>query len=134
MLKDKYIPKDFIVVKKSAAGLGLFTKNAVKKGDFIIEYVGTILNQKDADAKGGKYLFETNKNRFIDGTSRTNIARYINHSCRPNSEVDIRRGRVLVVAKRNIKPGEELNYDYGKEYFNEYIKPHGCRCEKCSKK
>ncbi len=118
-------------VKKSHAGLGLFTEEPIEKGGFIIEYTGTILNEKQANEKGGKYLFETSSNRFIDGSGRKNTARYINHSCRPNCEIDIRRGHILVFAKRAIKAGEELGYDYEKEYFDEYIKPYGCKCIKC---
>jgi uncharacterized protein len=118
-------------VKKSKTGLGLYTEADIEKKGFITEYVGTILTLKEANKKAGKYLFETNANRFIDGTMRKNIARYINHSCKPNSEIDIFRGRVYVFAKRKILAGEELMYDYGKEYFNEFIKPFGCKCEKC---
>jgi SET domain-containing protein len=129
MLSPKYkSQKQFLKVKKSYAGLGLFANAPFKRGQFLIEYVGPILTCKEADERGGRYLFETNKNRFIDGKSRSNIARYINHSCKPNCEVDIRRGHILVFAKNKIEPGEELTYDYGKEYFDEYIKPVGCKC------
>lgn len=120
-----------LAVKKSATGLGLFTLEPIPKSEFIIEYVGKILNRRQADERGGKYLFETNANRFIDGTDRKNTARYINHSCRPNCEIEIRHGHVLVFSKRTIQAGEELNYDYGEEYFNEHIRPYGCKCEKC---
>jgi SET domain-containing protein len=67
----------------------------------------------------------------IDGAPRFNKARYINHSCRPNAEIDIYKHRVYVMAKRNIKAGEELAYDYDSDYFDEYIKPKGCKCLKC---
>jgi SET domain-containing protein len=120
-------------VKRGVSGLGLYTLDPIEKGGFVIEYIGEILNLKQADERGGKYLFETSANRYIDGTTRKNIARYINHSCRPNCEIDIKQGRVYVFARRNIKAGEELNYDYEEEYFNEHIKPYGCRCEKCKK-
>ena len=123
-----------LVVKRSSAGLGLFTDAPIPRGEFIIEYWGPILTSKQADRKGGKYLFETSKNRIIDGTTRDNVARYINHSCKPNCEIDILRGRVYVFSKRSIKPGEELTYDYGKEYFNDYIKPYGCRCGTCAER
>lgn len=123
-----------LVVKKSRSGLGLFTNAPIEKGGFIIEYFGPILTSKEADKRGGKYLFETNKNRFIDGSSRLNTARYINHSCRPNCEIDIKLGRIYVFALRKIKAGEELSYDYDTEYFDEHIKPFGCTCEKCKEK
>jgi uncharacterized protein len=132
MLPKKYSKTERqLKVKRSRAGLGLFTNSLIERGGFVIEYVGEILTCKEANERGGKYLFETSKDRFIDGSSRSNLARYINHACRPNCEVDIRRGRVLVFAKRTIKPEEELTYDYEKEYFDEYIKPYGCRCDKC---
>lgn len=132
MLPKKYqrIARQF-AVKKSKAGLGLFTEAPIEKGGFVIEYVGEAITNTEADKRGGKYLFETSKNRTIDGSARSNTARYINHSCSPNCEVEIRRGHILVFAKRDIEAGEELNYDYGKEYFNEYIRPIGCRCSKC---
>lgn len=129
-----YVPKKCLKVRRSSAGLGLFTDESLKKGEFLIEYTGKILTLKEKEKKGGKYLFETSANRFIDGTDRTNIARYINHSCKPNCEVDIRRGRVLIFAKRSIKKGDELHFDYGEEYVNQYIKPHGCRCHVCKER
>lgn len=126
-------PKD-LAIKRGVNGLGLFAKVPIKKGDCIIEYVGEIISDAEANRRGGKYLFQTSKNRHIDGTSRKNIARYINHSCRPNCEADTIRGRVFISAIKNIAAGEELNYDYGKEYFDEHIKPKGCACAKCVEK
>ena len=121
-------------IKRSNSGLGLFAVESIKKGEFVIEYTGEVISNKEANRRGGKYLFETNKDRYIDGKGRKNIARYINHSCAPNCEVGIRRGRILVFAKKDIKVGEELCYDYGKEYFDEHIKPYGCKCHACQKK
>jgi uncharacterized protein len=126
--------KKYLKAKRGINGLGLFTETDIKKGDYIIEYWGPILSADEANQKGGLYLFEISSRRTIDGTHRANIARYLNHSCRPNCEVDIKKGRVLIFAKRGIKAGEELCYDYGREYWNEYIKPKGCRCAKCAEK
>lgn len=121
-------------VKRSKAGLGLFTEEPIERDGYIIEYVGEMITSDEADRRGGKYLFDISSRRTIDGTPRYNTARYINHSCRPNCEVEIRNGRVFIFAKRKIKAGEELSYDYGDEYVDAYIKPHGCRCEKCKSK
>ena len=118
-------------MKKSSAGLGLFASEPIEKGGFVIEYFGPIMTRKESDEKGGKYLFETSKNRVIDGSSRKNIARYVNHSCKPNCEIEIMHGRVYLFAKRTIMAGEELSYDYGDEYIKEYIKPFGCKCDAC---
>ena len=123
-----------LIVKRSSAGLGLFSKELIERGTFIIEYFGTILTPDESDRKGGKYLFEISSRRVVDGSPRYNKARYINHSCKANCETDIVKGKVYIYAKRNIKQGEELTYDYGKEYFNDFIRPHGCRCIRCCPK
>jgi SET domain-containing protein len=121
-------------VKKSATGLGLYSNIQIKKGEFVIEYTGKIITSKEANEKGGKYLFELNSRITIDGYGRENIARYINHSCRPNCEARIKNKQILISAIKGIKPGDELTYSYGKEYFNEYIKPYGCKCAYCKMK
>jgi len=115
-------------VKRSYAGLGLFTENQIKRGDFIIEYFGPVLNDAQVEKKGGKYLFAVDDKWTIDGSARKNVARYLNHSCRPNCEAEIDGKRIYLHAVKSIKPGEELTYDYGKEYFDDYIKPYGCKC------
>jgi uncharacterized protein len=132
MYKKKFeIGSYNLKVRRSKTGLGLFSYEPIKKGSCIIEYTGRTLSEKEQYESNSKYLFEVNKIVTIDGAVRSNTARYINHSCRPNCEIDIYRGRVYVLAKRNIKAGEELTYDYDTEYFDEYIKPVGCKCEKC---
>ncbi|MDB5225339.1 MAG: hypothetical protein JWL87_291 [Candidatus Adlerbacteria bacterium] len=130
--KGKFEPGDFTLkVKRSKAGLGLFAQSDIPKGACIIEYVGNILTKQQEDDSNSLYLFDAGGGVTIDGAPRWNTARYINHSCRPNSEIEIYKHRVYVLAKRTIKAGEELNYDYDKEYWSEYIKPKGCRCLKC---
>jgi len=119
-------------VQRSPTGLGLFAHEPIKRGSCLIEYRGRSLSQKEQHTSRSKYLFEINKHKTIDGGVRTNTARYINHSCRPNCEIDIYKQRVYVLAKRNIKPGEELSYDYDTEYFDTYIKPKGCKCVACA--
>lgn len=124
-----------IKVKKSSAGLGIFATEDIKKGTDILEYIGELLPTPEAEKHNSKYLFEVEGGYTIDGKARENTARYFNHSCRPNAESDVRnKTRVIISAKRNIKAGEEICYDYGKEYFNQYIKPFGCRCLKCTDK
>lgn len=121
-------------VQRGTHGLGLFATTPIAKGTKIIEYTGEVITADEANRRGGQYLFELNDNWTIDGKGRENTARYINHSCRPNcyAELTDDEKRVFIIAKRNIKAGEELSYDYGKTFWNEYIKPKQCRCEKCT--
>jgi uncharacterized protein len=125
-------------VGRSRTGLGLFATKPIKKGAKIVRYFGPLLDSKKKkdDAVENKYLFELNGRWTIDGSVRQNIARYINHACKPNAESDVkpRKRKVVIRAIKNIEPGEEINYDYGTDYFKEYLKPIGCKCAACEKK
>jgi hypothetical protein len=125
-------------VGRSRTGLGLFATKPIKKGAKIARYLGPLLDsrKKKDDAIENKYLFELNGRWTIDGSVRENIARYINHACKPNAESDVRprKRKVVIRAIRNIEPGEEINYDYGTDYFKAYLKPIGCKCAACEKK
>jgi uncharacterized protein len=125
-------------VGRSRTGLGLFATKPIKKGAKIIRYFGPLLDcrKKKDDAIENKYLFELNNRWTIDGSVRKNIARYINHACKPNAESDVsaRKRKVVIRAIKNIEPGEEINYDYGTDYFKAYLKPIGCKCDACEKK
>jgi len=123
-----------VSVRRSSAGLGLFANVSFKRGDFIIEYTGDHISHEESDRRGGKYLFILNKKIVIDGKGRENTARYINHACSPNAEAeaDDEDEKVRIFARRKILPGDEITYDYGKEYWDEYIKPYGCRCLTCT--
>jgi hypothetical protein len=125
-------------VGRSITGLGLFATKPIKKGTKIIRYFGPLLdcNKKKDDAIENKYLFQLTNRWTIDGSVRKNIARYINHACKPNAESDVRprKRKVFIRAIKNIEPGEEINYDYGTDYFKAYLKPIGCKCAACEKK
>lgn len=124
----------FEVRRVKGKGFGMFAVKPVKKGDFIMEYTGKKIPTEVADALGTKYLFEIDKEWTIDGSLRSNTARYINHACKPNCEVDIRDGRLMLYAIRPIEPEDELSFDYGKEYFDEFITKEHCGCETCVKR
>src|SRR5215813_12664540 len=125
-------------IGRSRTGLGLFATKPIKKGTKIVRYFGPLLDsrKKKDDAIENKYLFELNNRWTIDGSVRENVARYINHACKPNAESDVRprKRRVFIRAIKNIEPGEEINYDYGTDYFKAYLKPIGCKCNACEKK
>jgi SET domain-containing protein len=124
-----------LVLKRGLSGLGLFAGEEIKKGDFVIEYWGEPITDDEADRRGGKYLFNVKKGLTIDGTTRKNTARYINHTCTgKNCEPEIDGKRVYIYATKSIKPGEELTYNYGKEYWKEHMGPDNCRCGPCVEK
>ena len=124
-------------VGRSSAGLGLFATKPFKKRAYIVRYTGRVVTDAESErreARGARYMFEINNAWAIDGSSRRNKARYVNHSCRPNAEALIRKHAVVYKARRRIKPGEEITVDYGKDYFDSYIGASGCRCVKCREK
>ena len=125
-------------IGRSRTGLGLFATKPIKKGDKIVRYFGPLLDSRNKKHEGieNKYLFELNGRWTIDGSVRKNVARYINHACRPNAESDVsaRKRKVVIRAIKKIEPGEEINYDYGTDYFKAYLKPIGCKCAACEKK
>ena len=121
-----------LTVLRSHSGRGIFTQERIPKGSFVIEYFGRPATAKQLRENRGKYLFWTTDTTMIDGNISTNIARFINHSCAPNCEVRVSRRRLRIFALRTIRPGEELSYDYGEEYFELHLAGL-CRCAKCSK-
>lgn len=120
-------------VGRSVAGFGIFAKEEIPKGRFIIEYWGKLVPSKVADDVCGRYLFDLENGKTILGSTRKNVARYVNHGCKPNAEVRISKNRVYIYSTKRIRVGEEVTYDYGTEYFEFFIKPNGCLCTHCSK-
>jgi uncharacterized protein len=124
----------FFRIGRSVTGLGLFAVSHIKRGAYIATYRGHRITDEEADrreARGAKYLFEINKRWTIDGSPRWNVARYIDHSCKPNAKPVRRKGRIVIVALRGIEPGEEITYDYGREYLKYFFDNGGCRCAAC---
>lgn len=122
-----------LAVKRTKIGLGLFALEKIPAGKRIVEYQGTVLSEDEAEEKGGKFLYDLSNNRALDGSSRNNRARYINHSCCPNACARVSRNRVWIWSLKEIEASEEITMDYGQEYFDQYIKPRGCLCKSCEK-
>src|SRR5262245_17779862 len=121
-------------IGRSRTGLGLFATAPIRKRALIVEYKGRRLTTKQADvveARGGRYLYEINSRWTIAGATRRNLGRYANHSCRPNAESHRIGHRVFLRATKAIRPGDEITYDYGEDYFTNVITPRGCKCDKC---
>lgn len=121
-------------VGRAKTGLGLFATLPIAKGDIIVEYTGERIPTRQAQEldrrRANKYLFEIDRRWTIDGSARANVARYVNHACRPNAEAELVRGRMLFVATRRILPGEEITIDYGEEHMQLYFRG-GCKCTGC---
>lgn len=130
-------------VKKSKIhNSGVFANTNIKKGEKIIQYIGEKILRSEGDRRsekrikkylnskktGSVYIFELNKKYDIDGSPSYNKARYINHSCNPNCEVEIIKGEIWISSIKNIKRGDELSYDYGYEFDKEDYRDHVCNC------
>jgi SET domain-containing protein len=121
-------------IGRSRTGLGLFATEPIEPRAFIVEYKGRRLTTAEADkleARGSRYLYEINSRWTIDGSSRRNLGRYANHSCRPNAESHRINGKVILRAIKRILPGDEITYNYGRDYFLNVITPRGCKCVRC---
>ena len=121
-------------VGRSKTGLGLFAAVVIRPGAYIVDYVGRRVRSAVAGRMNTKYLFELDDTWTIDGSSRRNVARYINHACRPNAEVRQVGQSLKVFALKRILPGDEITYDYGEEYFDAFIRSLPCRCASCVEK
>ena len=130
-------------VKKSKVhGYGVFASKEIEKNKKIIEYIGEKITKKEGDKRsaerikkylnkkneGSVYIFELNKKYDIDGNTKYNKAKFINHSCNPNCEVDIVKNRIWISSIKKIKKGDELSYDYGYEFDKDDYMDHICRC------
>ena len=130
-------------VKKSKVhGSGVFATKNIKKNTRIIEYIGDVVTKAEGDKRsarriknylnseetGSVYIFELNKKFDIDGSPEYNKARYVNHSCDPNCEVDILNNKIWISSRQNIKPCTELTYDYGYTFDANDFRDHICKC------
>jgi SET domain-containing protein len=117
------------VGKSRIDGQGLFAAIDIKKGTRIIRYIGEKIPKAESDRRlvqGNVYIFDLNDRYSIDGKTLKNTARYINHSCDPNCEVEMINHTIWIVALRDIQEGEELSYNYG--YDAEHYENNPCNC------
>ena len=123
-------------IKKSIIdnkGRGLYASRDIKEGTKIIDYIGKIINNKEADEsdkfdnKKKIYLFNLNKKFSLDGDFSYNIAGLINHSCDNNCDYNGKGLKIWITAIRDIKKGEEITCDYGFSFDEDY-KQFPCKC------
>ena len=130
-----------IIVRNSPIhGRGVFALRKIPKGTRIVEYKGQLITDKEADRRYSRahehsphtMLFSVDGGWVIDATRRGNSARWINHSCAPNCEIEEEDRRVFIEARREIRSGEELTYDYnlqiGEKHTKAAKREHACFC------
>ena len=123
----------FKVKKSNIDKRGLYASKDIKPGTKIIDYIGKLITKKEAqkntkfDNSKDIYLFNINEKYDLDGDFKWNTARLINHSCNPNCEVEGEGLKLWISSLREIKKGEELTYDYGFGYDEDY-KQFPCKC------
>ncbi len=130
-----------IQVRRSGVhGKGVYAVAPIAKGEVIIEYKGETISWDEALRRhphdpsdpNHTFYFSLDSGDAIDANVGGNSARWINHACNPNCEADEDNGRVFIKALRNLKPGEELFYDYGltidEPYTPKLKKEYECRC------
>src|SRR5512134_1954962 len=130
----------FAVRRSPIHGKGVFALGLIPKGTRIIEYRGERISHEEADRRYSELhansphtmLFTVNDEVVIDATRRGNSARWINHSCAPNCEIEDENDRIFIDARRDIHPGEELSYDYnlqlGEPHTKAAKRAHACFC------
>ena len=122
-------------VGRAQTGLGLFAAQDIPERKLVIEYAGTRIPTwlaRDIDRRrANKYLFEIDNRWTIDGSVRSNLARYVNHSCDPNLEAESNRGRLMFRAIKPITEGCEFTLDYGEGHMELYFGKAGCLCPSC---
>lgn len=110
-------------------GMGMFAKTDIPAESRILEYVGERVDKKESERRrkaGNFFVFIVTDDFDIDGLVDWNPARFINHSCGPNSEAREEEEQIWIYALRDIKAGEELSFNYG--YDLQDYEEHPCRC------
>jgi uncharacterized protein len=129
----------FIVRRSDIHSRGVFARRDIPFDTRILEYFGEKISKAESQRRANKriarakktgeaavYIFDINKRQDLDGSVAGNVARLINHSCDPNCEAFIMRGKVWIYSKRKIAAGEELTYNYG--FDLEHWSEHQCMC------
>jgi len=111
-------------------GRGVFATSRIPKGTRIIEYTGEKISKTEADRRSqvghAVYIFDLNARVDIDGAVGGNGAHLINHSCEPNAESEWDDNHVYIVARKLIRPGEEITYNY--EFDEDDYECYPCSC------
>jgi SET domain-containing protein len=124
-------PSRLVRRRSQIAGWGVYTRVPITKNTRIIDYAGELISQRESARRERRYLarghvwcFNVNRRYVRDAAVGGNLARFINHACRPNCYVRVIGHTIWICAARNIAAGEELTYDYRTD--GDAVIP--CRC------
>ena len=112
-------PPKIVRRRSKLHGWGVFALEPITKNTRIVDYAGELIDHKESYKRETKYLkkgciwcFTVNRRWVRDANVDGNVARFINHACRPNCYSQIADKTIWIRAGKNIKAGEELTYDY----------------------
>jgi uncharacterized protein len=140
MAKAKRKRRSYSVRNSPIHGRGVFALTPISKGTRIVEYKGELITDDEADRRYAHLhehsphtmLFSLENKLVIDATRRGNSGRWVNHSCAPNCQVEEEGTKIFIDACRDIRPGEELTYDYnlqlGEPHTRAAQRAHACFC------
>ena len=113
-------------------GWGVFALESINKNKRIIHYAGEKIRSRDSTPREERYLargqiwcFRVNRLYARDANVGGNVARFINHACKPNCYSDVIGDTIWIIAGRTIEAGEELTYNYYTDGLGEIP----CRCQ-----
>jgi len=135
-------PPPAAVIRRARSGIhgrGVYARVAIPEGHVIVEYTGERITKAEGERReaarlerirrgrdSSTFIFDLNKRYDLDGRRGGNLSKFINHSCEPNCRAEQDRGRIWIIAQRDIAPGEEITFDYGFPLDNWAENP--CRC------
>ncbi len=121
---------NWVIFKESSIhGLGGFAKIDIPKGTRLLEYLGKRIDKQESARRceqNNVYIFALNEHEDLDGDVDWNPARFLNHSCCPNCEAELKEARIWLVATRDIRAGEEVTFNYGFDLEN--YRDYPCLC------
>ncbi len=135
------LPASWVVVRRRSRihGQGVYARVAIPAGYVIVEYRGERITKAESarreaarlarsreGAEACTYSFWLNQRYDIDGRRWGNVSKFINHSCEPSCRAEMHRGRIWIIAARDIDRGDEITFDYGFQF--RHWRDNPCRC------
>ena len=127
--EPRHIRRAYRIGPSPIHGYGLFAERDLCPGEQILEYIGERISKNESIrrcAQGNEFIFYLDEQSDLDGNVESNAARFVNHSCSPNCEVERVGGQLWVIAAQIIAAGAEITFNYGYDLAN--YREHPCHC------